>query len=374
MTWEIVTADCTTWLPEQARYGLQVDAVVTDPPYHLASIQKRFGKAGSAPAQHGRDGAAARLSKGFMGSPTDQGDIAFRPETWQAIATVMKPGARLAAFGGARTWWKLAAAIDAAGFEIEDTLMWVYGQGLVLRRSRLKPCVEPIILARAPGPVLDLNIEECRIPSAEGRYRSGEPSQNRRYTNNGATNFAATPGPRGGDPTGHWPGNLLLEDLPEVDACFPNAPGQQGDLIGHAKNRPTKSCFFTRCAITEEEQRIIYCAKAPSRDRMCHCTICSEHFRGDRRGEHQHGQETWEHITGHPTIKPQGVLEHLTRLICPPGGLALDPFCGSASGIEAAVRYGRSALGIEIDAGHAESSRVRMRTLGSNWAWRQVPK
>ena len=54
------------------------------------------------------------------------------------------------------------AAIDAAGFEIEDTLMWVYGQGLVLRRSHLKPCWEPILLC-GPGLVRDLNIDDCRI-------------------------------------------------------------------------------------------------------------------------------------------------------------------------------------------------------------------
>ena len=106
---------------------------ITDPPYHLASIAKRFGRPGSAPAQPGRDGAANRLSRGFMGSETDAGDISFHADTWRLVLDVLEPGGRLACFGGTRTWWRTAAAIDAAGFEIEDTIMWVYGQGLVLR-------------------------------------------------------------------------------------------------------------------------------------------------------------------------------------------------------------------------------------------------
>ena len=59
-----------------------VDSIVTDPPYHLTSIVKRFGKEGSAPAQYATDGAFARASKGFMGKEWDGGDIAFRTDVW----------------------------------------------------------------------------------------------------------------------------------------------------------------------------------------------------------------------------------------------------------------------------------------------------
>ena len=68
-----------------------VDSIVTDPPYHLTSIVKRFGKEGSAPAQFGTDGAFARASKGFMGKEWDGGDIAFRTDVWKECYRVLKP-------------------------------------------------------------------------------------------------------------------------------------------------------------------------------------------------------------------------------------------------------------------------------------------
>ena len=106
-----------------------VDAVVCDPPYHLTSIVKRFGNPNSAPAQYGTDGVYARSSKGFMGKVWDGGDVAFQPEIWAAALRVAKPGAHLLAFGGTRTFHRLAVAIEDAGWEIRDTVMWVYGSG-----------------------------------------------------------------------------------------------------------------------------------------------------------------------------------------------------------------------------------------------------
>ena len=69
-----------------------VDSIVTDPPYHLTSIVKRFGKEDSAPAQFGTDGAFARTSKGFMGKEWDGGDIAFQVDTWRKCYELLKPG------------------------------------------------------------------------------------------------------------------------------------------------------------------------------------------------------------------------------------------------------------------------------------------
>jgi len=112
-----------------------VDAVVTDPPYHLTSIVKRFGDASrdddtktSDRSRKGADGYA-RLSTGFMGKKWDGGDIAFRPETWRAVLEVLKPGGHMLVFGGSRTFHRVACAIEDAGFELRDTLMWLYGTG-----------------------------------------------------------------------------------------------------------------------------------------------------------------------------------------------------------------------------------------------------
>ena len=120
-------ASCIDWL---ANYdGPLFDACVTDPPYHLTSIVKRFGGKNAAEAKVGATGAYARASKGFMGKEWDGGDIAFRPETWRAVYDALKPGAHLVAFSGTRTYHRMACAIEDAGFEIRDCLFWAYGSG-----------------------------------------------------------------------------------------------------------------------------------------------------------------------------------------------------------------------------------------------------
>ena len=105
-----------------------VDAIVTDPPYNLSSIVKRFGKKDSAPAQFGKDGSFSRLSKGFMGKEWDN-EIAFKTEIWIEALRVLKPGGFLLSFGGTRTYHRLVCGIEDAGFEIRDTIMWLYGSG-----------------------------------------------------------------------------------------------------------------------------------------------------------------------------------------------------------------------------------------------------
>ncbi len=78
-----------------------VDAVVTDPPYEL----------------------------GFMGRAWDRQGIAYRVDMWAECLRVLKPGGHLLAFGGTRTWHRLACAVEDAGFEVRDSIAWLYGQG-----------------------------------------------------------------------------------------------------------------------------------------------------------------------------------------------------------------------------------------------------
>jgi site-specific DNA-methyltransferase (adenine-specific) len=107
-----------------------VDAVCTDPPYHLTSIVKRFGKENSAPAKsNGATGVYGRAAAGFMGQSWDGGNIAADPATWAEVYRVLKPGGHLVAFGGSRTFHRMACAIEDAGFEIRDQIMWLYGSG-----------------------------------------------------------------------------------------------------------------------------------------------------------------------------------------------------------------------------------------------------
>ena len=79
----LINGDCIEEMQKLIDDGVQVDSVVTDPPYLDIYCKTIHGKEDSAPAQFGTDGAYARASKGFMGQEWDGGDIAFRPETWE---------------------------------------------------------------------------------------------------------------------------------------------------------------------------------------------------------------------------------------------------------------------------------------------------
>lgn len=124
----IIHANILEWA---ASYdGEPFHALLCDPPYHLTEIVKRFGKANAAPAQHGTDGAFQRVSKGFMGKTWDGGDVAYRPETWAALAQHLYPGAFGMAFSGSRGWHRMAVAIEDAGLIIHPTIFcWSYGSG-----------------------------------------------------------------------------------------------------------------------------------------------------------------------------------------------------------------------------------------------------
>ena len=104
-----------------------IDSCVTDPPYALVSIVKRFGSPNAEPAKGNE--AYMRASAGFMGKSWDTGECAMDPTFWVEVLRVLKPGAHLVAFGASRGYHRMACAIEDAGFEIRDSLMWLYGSG-----------------------------------------------------------------------------------------------------------------------------------------------------------------------------------------------------------------------------------------------------
>lgn len=108
-----------------------VDTVITDPPYHLVQASRKGSpQPGDLNTPYGRSGPS-RARAGFMGKTWDGGGVAFEPETWKAVLRVTKPGGFLMAFGGTRTWHRLACAIEDAGWEIRDSMLmlWAYGSG-----------------------------------------------------------------------------------------------------------------------------------------------------------------------------------------------------------------------------------------------------
>lgn len=115
--------------------GVRVHSVVTDPPYGLVSVTKRFGGEGAAPAKHGRDGAFARQSAGFMGSKWDGTGIERDPEFWRLVHDILLPGGYVLAFSSPRTGHWQACAMELAGFVMHPFLGWLYGSGLTKAHS-----------------------------------------------------------------------------------------------------------------------------------------------------------------------------------------------------------------------------------------------
>lgn len=366
MTARIIQGDCLDVLPRLAADGLRVHAVVTDPPYHLTSIVKRFGQEGAAPAKSAKTGVYARSAAGFMGQKWDGGDVAFRAETWAAVAACMKPGAHLAAFGGTRTYHRMAVAIEDAGLEIRDTLAWVYATGFPKSHNQdgdwdgwgtaLKPAFEPIILARMPlaGTVAAnlaahgcgaLNIDGCRVPTDAPRpwRESAVP-----VSGNGSTVFGAfaKEGTRAvADTTeGRWPANLLHDGSAEVLGAFA-AFGESTSSPRERRNTAVAHNRTGSMGASAKDWTTHGHADAGSPARFF---MCAKADAGDRAG------------SKHPTVKPGALMRWLVKLIVPPGGTVLDPFAGTGSTGLAADQLGMDAVLIEQSAEYAADARRKL--------------
>ena len=364
-----------------------IDSICTDPPYALVSIQKRFGKPGSAPAAHGK-AAYARASAGFMGKSWDTGEVAFSDVFWAECLRVLKPGGHVVAFSGTRTYHRMAVAIEDAGFEIRDQLGWLYGSGFPKSHNQkdewegwgtaLKPAWEPIALARKPleGTVAAnlarwgvgaINVDGCRVGD-EVRYNPPAANANNPDTATGpakAGGFGMGADSGGTTVTGRWPANIVHDGSDEVLAGFPDAPGQQGDLNGQSKGRKSKGIFgnmpaarqaLARTDSTKSAARFFYCAKASRKDRDEGLSAFETKTVDVLAGHRSRRMEEVKRPDGappavgkntHPTVKPTDLMRWLCRLVTPPGGVVLDPFMGSGSTGKAALIEGFRFIGCE---------------------------
>jgi len=325
-----------------------VDSVVTDPPYDLTS--RRPG--GRSEATRGA------VMGGFMGMKWDGSGVAFDPETWIEALRVLKPGGHLLAFGGTRTHHRLMCAIEDAGFELRDTIMWVYGSGFPKSKNlggkwagwgtALKPAWEPIIVARKPliGTVAEnvlahgtgaINVDACRIKGAAGNgvWGSSNKTVDPDRTFVGSPHASEFRTER--NEAGRWPANLIHDGSDEVLACFP-----------------------------QNEDRFFYCAKASRQDRNDGCEDLPEKTGGmvsNTSGQHitrRDGGAPGPRANHHPTVKPTDLMRYLCRLVTPPSGIVLDPFMGSGSTLKAAELEGFDAIGIDIDAQYVAIASARI--------------
>lgn len=333
-----------------------VDAVVTDPPYGLK----------------------------FMGKAWDHG-VPAEP-FWREMLRVAKPGAYLLAFGGTRTVHRIATNIEDSGWIIRDLLMWIYASGFPKGKANLKPAHEPIVLARKPGPLRPLAIDECRIGTDGGltRHTASNGEHRDRWEGNTATGEVTVNG-------GRWPSNVLLSDPELFDEPNPYVVGSGADartsgfyekagepagmwgIASEASAQYADTGGYSRFFRVPTKKRDLPDPSAGVEPAAEHPTTFiipkadrSERERGmDRpvattsgaRSSELHGGPSVGNSVGaqarlntHPTVKPIDLMRHLVRLVTPVGGVVLDPFLGSGTTALAASEEGFRCIGIEREA------------------------
>jgi DNA modification methylase len=307
-----------------------VDAIVTDPPYGL----------------------------GFMGKHWDHGvpNVDF----WRAMFRVARPSSYLLSFGGTRTVHRIATNIEDAGWVIRDMLVWAYASGFPKSRASLKPAWEPIVMARKPGPLRMLAIDECRIPpneadreawSSAGGYMVADSTVIRsEFADITQGHKRKTGVDQKAAEFGRWPANVILTD-PIFDGGIEGVVGggEAASTIGvGASNDPWLGGGRWSEANTYGDSgtysRFFLVPKAARSDR--------EPVLGGLPGTKRQNV--------HPTVKPTELMRHLVRLVTPTGGVVLDPFLGSGTTGLAAEMEGFEWVGIEREEEYVRIAEARL--------------
>jgi site-specific DNA-methyltransferase (adenine-specific) len=394
-----------------------IDAVVTDPPYSLVSISKRYTTLSDRDFRVARADPYRRTSAGFMGQKWDTGEVAFDPMFWAEVRRVLKPGAHMLAMGGTRTWHRLACAIEDAGFEIRDTIMWIYGSGFPKSLDVSKA------IDRAAGVEREkIRIDASKLrnpPNLVGGAVKGDDRPWRLkaiecdyHEHNG--DIPATDAARQWD---GW-GTALKPAVEPI--VLARKPLGEGTVAANVLAHGTGAINVDGCRIAGDirwstnggmakKANPIYGAFANAEVERIETTLgrwpanlihdgspevvaafpdAGGGF-GTRGGNdsltsfgcangsmavvgygdsgsaarffYSAKADADERIgSSHPTVKPLDLIQYLIRLITPPGGVVLDPFAGTGTAGEAAYREGMRAILIEREAEYQDDIRRRM--------------
>lgn len=345
---KIINGDCLEVM--KSFEDNSISCIVTDPPYGLK----------------------------FMGKDWDY-EIPGIP-FWKEALRVCKPGANLLAFGGTRTYHRLTCAIEGAGWEIRDCIMWVYGSGFPKSHNHfgikgfgtaLKPAYEPIILAMKPCDgtfkqnaekwgQAGINIDGCRIETSDQySYPNGAGG-------NGFHGGVGRP-PDGtridevkNNPNCRWPANIIFDE--EAGKIL----DEQSGILKSGEVKEYKRKSNDQYSGSFPDNTSISLANSGGASRFFYCPKASSSERNEGLYEFKLTQQNH-----HPTVKPLKLMEYLIKLVMPPkDGILLDPFCGSGTTILAAKRLGFEAIGIEkneeysrIASGRVENFKVPHRDL-----------
>jgi site-specific DNA-methyltransferase (adenine-specific) len=396
-------------------------AIVTDPPYEL----------------------------GFMGKKWDNSGIAYDPKVWTQALRILKPGGYLLSFGGSRTYHRMACAIEDAGFEIRDMIEWLYGSGfpksldvskamdkavgatrkVVGKATRhsgqsykwadeirhpthseeksaitapstpnaqlwsgygtaLKPAHEPICVARKPliGTVVEnvlahgagaINIDACRIGTERRTYdlkgnAPGSKTINQLSRKDGSDNpNAKALGSYGtgskqikiGEKTtqGRFPANLILDEV--AAAMLDEQSGQLTSGKLGAVTTPKQNAVFGKFATANVND---FEANTGGASRFFYTAKASGTDRGNnvKGALPLFGVAEEEFRNTHPTVKPVALMLYLLKLVCPMvEGIkphVLDPFLGSGTTAIACKQLGIDCTGIELEAEHIAIANERL--------------
>ena len=331
MQTQLVNSDCIKHL--KTLDDNIFDSCVTDPPYHLTSIVKRF-----ATSTEPKGPLYKRLSTGFMGQTWDGGDVAFTTEMWKEVYRTLKPGAYLLAFSAARNYHRMAVAIEDSGFEIRDQIMWIYGSGFPKSLNM--------------GKQIDKKLGNKRIKTGQVKThaRKGVAVAEERTAIN-AGSFGQEVEEEITVGTSEWEGwgtalkpahePIVMARKPIDGSVANNVLKHRTGAINIDESRVEGQDRFPANVIhdglDEEWARFFYCAKASKKEK------------GD---------------TKHPTVKPVELMRYLVKLITPKKGIVLDPFAGTGTTGEACILENKKYYLIEAEPSYFKDIEKRLNRYG----------